>query len=637
MTPYDGQLVEVEGVVTAIVESQNGFYLQDFGDGDITTSDGIFVFTGSASFDLAEGDEIRLSGYAGEYYDNSQLSSINELVHCGSSSLPTPYDVVLPVDDALALEALEGMRVQLSDLTVNEVYNLGRYGEVLLANGRRWIPTQIATPGDESQAIDAQNELNKLLLDDGSTAQNPANVPFPTGGLSADNTLRVGDTVDSAVGVMYYSYSEYRVYPTSDVEFSATNPRTLAPEILTEGNLKVASFNVLNFFNGDGEGDGFPTARGAESAEELSRQSAKLIEAMVTLDADIIGVMEIENDGYGELSAIAELTNLLATASGQNWAFIDAGGPIGTDEIAVGLLYRPDVVSPVAEPQILTSENSPIDDDGVALFNDQKNRPALAQQFQLDNEASLVAIVNHLKSKGSACGDGDDDSTTGQGNCNLTRTRAAQALAQWTEQQFAEQAVLIMGDLNAYAKEDPITTLEQAGFQQASEVLGKENSYSYVYSGETGQLDHALVNESLASTLIDVTEWHINTDEPKALDYTLSYKSIEQQDLFYAADAYRSSDHDPVVVAFDIAAPDATPTARFQLVRLGRIFIAISRAYDEEDGLRGLQHQWQVNGADAGSYRWVMGRINRRDALEVTLTVTDSAEQSDSLTKLSQR
>ena len=49
-------------------------------------------------------------------------------------------------------------------------------------------------------------------------------------------------------------------------------------------------------------------------------------------------------------------------------------------------------------------------------------------------------------------------------------------------------------------------------------------------------------------------EWHINADEPTVLDYNTDFKSAGQVTSLYAPDAYRASDHDPVVVGLNLAA-----------------------------------------------------------------------------------
>ncbi|XOV79426.1 MAG: ExeM/NucH family extracellular endonuclease [Aestuariibacter sp.] len=556
-TPLNGQDVQVEGIVTAdFQDTLSGFFMQSADgeqDGDATTSEGVFVFTGNSPQTIALGQRVRVAATAGEFYDMTQLSSVSAVEICGTAgSLPTVTELQLPFANANAPEQVEGMMISFSELTVNDTYNLGRYGTVTLANGRRMIPTQVATPGAEANAIAAQNALNNVLLDDGSNQQNPAVVPYPSTGLSAENSLRIGDTASMAHGVMHYSYGEYRIQPVSDVAFVSSNPRQAYPELSAEGNLKVASFNVLNYFNTLNE-------RGADTAEEFVRQEAKIVAALSALDADIIGLMEIENDGYATGSSINDLVTALNTAQpGVDWQYITPEvSQIGTDAIAVGLLYRASVVEPTGVARILDSSNSMLDEAGQPLFLDTKNRPALAQEFTLlENDQSLVVAVNHLKSKGSNCDSlGDPDLNDGQGNCNLTRTRAAQALSAWLNSEFEEKAVLVVGDLNAYAKEDPLTALATGGYAELFEHLGKEDAYSYVFRGESGQLDHALGNDLLLDAVVDVIEWHINTDEPRILDYNTEYKTAEQIDLWYAANPYRSSDHDPVVIALQLERP----------------------------------------------------------------------------------
>jgi predicted extracellular nuclease len=236
------------------------------------------------------------------------------------------------------------------------------------------------------------------------------------------------------------------------------------------------------------------------------------------------------------------------------YSIVDPGAAIGSDAITVAFMYKPSVVSLAGAPQILDSDNSISDIDGP-LFNDGKNRPSLVQEFALlENGETLVISVNHLKSKGSSCGAGDDDTTTGQGNCNLTRTRAAQALSAFLEDEYPDTATLIMGDLNAYAKEDPISALEGAGYTNLVNYFGGAEAYSYSFRGLLGYLDHALANEEALAKVVDVTEWHINADEPISLDYNVEFKAPANVTEYYADDAYRMSDHDPVLIALQLDA-----------------------------------------------------------------------------------
>ena len=414
-------------------------------------------------------------------------------------------------------------------------------------------PTNLYAPGSaEATALADENARRMLVLDDGSSTQNPAPIPY----IGLDDTLRAGDVVQAGLtGVLDNGpinsssppTTDYRLHPTEPVSITRVNARTDAPTDVG-GRLRVASFNVLNYFNGDGQGGGFPTSRGADTPEEFDRQRTKIITALLAMDADIVGLMEIENDGYDQYSAIQDLVNGLNAASGATtYAFIDPGVPqIGTDEIAVGLIYKPATVVPVGSAAILNSMFDP-------GFIDTLNRPALAQTFvERATGERFTVVVNHLKSKGSSCSFvGDPDTGDGQGNCNLTRTRAMTVEVNWLATDptnSGDPDFLIIGDLNAYAMEDPITVAKNAGYTNLIQQYMGMEAYSYIFDGMSGYLDHALANPSLSAQVTGATEWHINADEPSVIDYNTEHKS---QDL-YAPTAFRSSDHDPVVVGLNL-------------------------------------------------------------------------------------
>tara|TARA_R110002153_G_scaffold241605_1_gene396734 strand:+ start:11577 stop:16061 length:4485 start_codon:yes stop_codon:yes gene_type:complete len=558
-SPLNGETVLIEGIVSASFADISGFFVQEESadmDADPATSEGVFV---SYSGELpVVGSLVSVIGDVSESFGRTQLTATEAPKIITTDTVGALVSsLILPFADAAAAESLEGMLVSASQvLVVTDNFTLGRFGEVTLSTERLFTPTNVFAPGsDAAIELEAANTLNRILLDDGNSAQNPEVVVFPTGNLSASNTLRLGDTVAALTGIVDYSFSNYRVIPTQDPTFVATNPRTAEPD-LNLGNLKVASLNVLNYFNNVDTGPDIcgPSAnsdcRGANSDLELERQKAKTVAAIVAMDADIVGLMEIENNGFAEGSAIADLVEGINAIMGAGtYSIVNPGAAIGTDAITVAFIYKPSVVSLAGPPQILDSSNSISDGNGV-LFVDTKNRPVLVQEFALvENGATLVISVNHLKSKGSDCGVGDDDTTTGQGNCNLTRTRAAQALSAFLEAQFPDSATLIIGDLNSYAKEDPISALEQAGYTNLVNYFGGDAAYSYNFRGLLGYLDHALGNDKALAKVVDVTEWHINADEPIVLDYNVEFKEPANIINYYSDDAYRMSDHDPVVIA----------------------------------------------------------------------------------------
>ncbi|MBN7797146.1 ExeM/NucH family extracellular endonuclease [Parahaliea mediterranea] len=567
-TPLADTEVMVEALVVGDFQNNGGadagdlrgFFLQeeesDY-DSDDATSEGLFVFDGSGTVDVVPGDLVRVVGTASEYFGMTQISAATVAVLSSGNSLPAPRERLLPVASVGEFEALEGMRVTFPQaLRISEYYNYDRFGEIVLAlpaggEPRAMTPTAVEAPGSNGYEMRAdRNRRSRILLDDGSSAENPAFNRHPNGAAFAlDNRFRGGDEVGGLTGVMHYSFNAYRVQPTAGADYVAANPRPSLPEV--GGSLQVASMNVLNYFTSLDDGtdscgpNGGLECRGADDAVELARQRDKIVAALAAMDADIVGLIEIENDN-GE--AAADLVAALNAALGdERYAALETG-TIGEDAIKVAFIYQPRSVQPRGDFAVL---DTAVDPD----FLDSKNRPALAQTFIAGNGGALTVALNHFKSKGSDCDDlGDPDLGDGQGNCNRTRTDAAIALAKWLAADPTGQDagnVLIIGDLNAYDREDPVAALVDAGYQDLLARFQGEFGYSYVFDGQFGYLDHALANAALAGRVAGAAAWHINADEPDILDYDTSYKSPAQAGL-YAADAYRSSDHDPVLVGLNL-------------------------------------------------------------------------------------
>ena len=548
-SPLVGSVVEVEAVVVGVFAGLGGVALQEEAadqDADAATSEGVFVVTTAS---VSVGDVVRVRGTVAEAFTRTQLTSVTSVSVCSSGTSVAATTVPFPAASATALEAFEGMLVTFAqELFVTEVYNLGRFGELALSSGSRLFqPTQLHRPGTTgATTLAAQNALNRILLDDASTVQNPDPVVYPTGGLSAANPVRVGDKVSTLVGVLDYGFGSFRVQPTQAPVFVDANARPASPSLPGTGNLRIASFNVLNFFNGDGLGGGFPTPRGADTPSELVRQRVKIVNTILGMSADIIGLLELENDGFGANSAIQELVNSLNAAApyGCTYAFVNPDlAQVGTDAIAVGLIYNSATVSEAGTA--VTTSTYPFD---------ARNRQPLAQAFRhrATNDV-IVACVNHFKSKGSCPADGsaNDDSGDGQGCWNEKRTEAAQAVADWLDTNPTDACVqdrVIMGDLNGYAREDPLVALENMGYTNVLTDLHGPSEYSYVFNGQSGSLDHVLVSASLQAKVTGASTWHINGDEPRSLDYNEEFKSAAQQVSFYDAGVFRSSDHDPSII-----------------------------------------------------------------------------------------
>ena len=428
-------------------------------------------------------------------------------------------------------------------------------------------------------AADYPGKLTVILVDDGRTVENVVPVPAFNGeSFSADNTVRSGYTVEEVTGILEFRFDEWRIQPTEAINLTVDDNARPTDATVVEGSLRVASVNLLNYFNGDGQGDGFPTARGASTPEEFERQRAKTLSALVQLDADIIGLIELENDYYdGEFSAAQDLVNGLnampdATSCGANWVYLDVSQPpisldrLGTDAITNGFLYCTSTVmiAPDTVPAILNDEQ--LSEFGLAdlvpTFNGvNTSRFPIAVTFrEIATGEDVTVVINHLKAKSGEGEEGDLDIGDGVAGWNQRRRDAITALDAWLATNptgTLDPDELLLGDFNAYAMEDPILDLIAAGYVN----LQDEFAHSYGFplalgqSPETqgwGTLDYAFANEALLAQVTGTMIVHINSDEPIYIDYNEEWKPEELLDSLYSPDAYRASDHDPVLVGLTL-------------------------------------------------------------------------------------
>jgi len=609
VSPLNGQTVTIEGIVTADfqlaattpnnVRQLRGFFIQEETadqDGDPSTSEGIFVFTGdnflTNNLDVQEGQKVQVTGTVSEFFGMTQITASTSgsitVVDSGNNlSQVTPATINLPVvgDINDYYEQFEGMKVTFSDkLVVSEYFELARYGQIVLtADERPFQYTHIDnTPTQAEYTAFLDNLARKrIILDDDDNTQNSpltdgvGKIFYPQpGGLSTGtqgtNFFRGGDSITGLTGVLHWSFAgqsgtdAWRVRPTQaePAVFTVENPRPATPANVG-GNIKVASFNVLNYFTTIDTVGGSNSPRGADSPNELDRQTDKLVQALKGLNADVFGLIEVENNG----TALEAIVDALNNEVGANTYKSIQTGVVGTDAITVAFVYKQGVVAPKGNFAVL---NTPAftDPNGTGQ---QRNRPAIAQTFEVINAgnpdfgAVFNVVVNHLKSKGSGTGaPADNNQNDGQGASNDTRTKAAQALAAWLATDPTGQGDsdwLIIGDLNAYKGEAPITALKNAGYTDLTEQFGGSNAYSYLFNGQLGYLDHALGNSTLLPQVTGVTEWHINADEVPLFDYNntiddgageASFEAKPSGNTLYEVNAFRTSDHDPVLVGLDL-------------------------------------------------------------------------------------
>lgn len=544
-SPLVSQTVTTEGVVYADFQGSallNGFFIQDtIGDGNPLTSDGIFVFN-PGGVDVQVGDYVTVTGQVQEYYELTEIGNVTNVTITGTiTNMIIPTAVNLPVASLAELESLEGMFVTFpQNMVVTDNFNLGKYGELILATERQYIPTNGIDPNDDPasgtttsgssnvSAITALSDLHarsRILLDDGKSGSWPNPVPFVD---PIARTVRNGSGVQQLTGALTYAFSYYRLMPTLPPVFDYA-PRPAVPVV--GGDLKVVSFNILNFFSTID--NGVNGARGADSQMEYIRQRDKLIAALDSLDADIYALVEVENNG----AAADSILNALNAALGSPVYALASQSPFtGTYAIKNVLLYKTASVTPL--DTMMTSTDP--------LFYP----PPIARQFESNaNGGRFNIIVNHYRYKGCDGATGADlDQFDGQGCYNATRREQSLTMLDFIDDIEAltgNDKHLIVGDFNSYAQEDPMDVYVQAGYNMLI-----EDSYSYAYMGEFGSLDHVFASPSLVPMVDDAKVWNINSDEPPALDYNLE----NIVDDLYENHAYRSSDHDPVVIGLSLEA-----------------------------------------------------------------------------------
>lgn len=511
-----GQQVTVQGVAT-LVEAGQGLYIEEPGsDQDSATSNAIFVQTSDLPAKLVPGTWISAQGTVTEIDKGrnslTALTDVSKLSLCSTGQTLPLTDIALPLS-GLEREAIEGMRIGLGEtLTITDTYALSRGNASVSGNGFQFAATEIMSAGEKAASHTRRNRNFSLPI------------ALPVDG-QEKTLLFSGSTINDITGVMTHDNRDLRMTLQSmPVTESAT---FAAPEQADEGDIRVVVMNLYNFFNGDGQGGGFPTPRGAKTPAAFDHQRQRISAAIQALNPQVLAVMELENDGFGPLSAAAEFIELAEQATGGSWkAARPAGDDIGSDQIAVGIFYRSDLLEANDEAHTLTGPEF------------KRSRQPLAQVFTPSQGGDKVLIVvNHLKSKASCPDTGNEaNQKDGQGCWNPMRVATARKMSRWVNSLVSTTGTpnaLILGDMNAYRQEDPINTIRNAGF---IELLDNSHSaiYSYVFFGQAGTLDYAFVNDVLQQKVQQSFIWHINAALPPNTDLPEPWM--------------RFSDHDPVVV-----------------------------------------------------------------------------------------
>ena len=617
-SPFKGKNVITRGVVTAVYSSdgsKRGFYIQSPGTGgspkqEGDASDGIFVYMGRVAESAYPniGDFLEISGTADEYTASWKVKKDTVFDRMSTTQLrdakwqviekdadfkdPSPISLEsLPAGDDVR-ESYEGMLVNITGpYTVTNNYTLNNTGDIGLAPGDQphRTPTDVVSPGSEANALQDKQDAEVVHIDDGRNAnyfRTDKETPLPYL-VTADKgvkSIRTGDQVQFQTDVVVdFSYEYWRFQPLQPITGKNTaeelpitweDSRVASYDDVdnVEGDYSIGFFNVLNYFStlgkdvsgckayndihGEPVGAKNCNIRGAFSQKAFKDQQAKIVTAINKLDTDVLGLSEIENTASvtGDVAkrdeALQNLVDALNAKEPGKWDLVKSPQKLGTDEdvIRVAFIYQPAKVKPVGESVIF--------DD--AAFTKTARQP-LAQEFDTvgnDEDKNFVAVVNHFKSKGSVA-QGDADTGDGQGNNPNVRKRQSEALLKHLNQQsqWADFPTFLVGDFNAYTKEDAITALVNGGFNIVEHKKDFDQA-SYQFDGQLGTLDHVLANAAAMELVKDSAVWNINGDESVAFEY--SRRKYNAQDFFGDGDdpiygygnPFRSSDHDPVKVGF---------------------------------------------------------------------------------------
>jgi predicted extracellular nuclease len=515
-SPFTGSESTVRGIVTHVIQG-DGFYIEEPGQQRVAdSSKALFVSAEELSQSVLPGQQLALSGQVSELGSSrDKLTSLTDIsgYEVCAENLELPLtQAELPLNSA-EREALEGMRLTFDqELTVTDVYNMFRGELTLSSSGVLWVPTEIRKPGSAAVGLERENRNHSLvaILDD-----------------SFSGPLSAGSTFDITAGLMGHDGRKQQLF--LDSARITDTPVPESPKPAADGAVRVVSSNLLNFFNGDGKGSGFPTERGAESLQEFKAQAERIRAVMTMMQPDLLAVQELENDGFGPHSAAHSLLAVLNDTGNQVWAFIEPEtGRIGGDVITVGLFYRQQALESIGPARVL---------DGPEFR--RLSRQPLAQLFRerRTGETFLVA-VNHLKSKGRCPDKGENsDQEDGQDCWNSARVSAVKALAPWLEELAAEMRtdnIIVLGDMNAWRNEDPIRQFREFGYGDLVEQLSGLPQYSFLYWGQIGTLDYAFASPALAEHANRAEIWHINANWPQKMEQPQPW--------------LRASDHDPVIV-----------------------------------------------------------------------------------------
>ena len=454
---------------------------------------------------------------------------------CGPHAPADATPVSLPVDSTATWHALRGVLVCFThDLTITETFDLGRHGELLLADRRLY--------GDNTGLEVDDPTLHVVRL--GARQRPPAGAAWPLPWGLEVGGVRVGDAVLGLVGRVWTSPAGgYLIEPQGTPRFEVRNPRPEAPPALP-GDLRIAAFNTQNYFMTLG-------SRGADHPAALERQTATLVAALARLDADVIALMEIERDDDGAaLQALAAALNAALEADARR-----APDPTRSPQRVYLALPEPSVSASrsgdaIRQGFLIDTATVELVALGADVAGVHERPPQVATLRHMASGEAVSVIAVHLRSKAGCPASGDVDA--GFGCWNLRRTRQARALLAFAarlERDLEHAGALVIGDFNTHRYEPPLGVFEDAGWEVLTDRVPPEAAVSYVFFGRSAALDHALASARLAPRVADLAYWAINADEPPIAGPGRGAAAPAG----FAPDPFRSSDHDPLLVTLQLA------------------------------------------------------------------------------------
>lgn len=557
-SPYLDQKVTFEGVVVGDfqgAEALGGFFVQSLqADNNPKTSEGIFVH--HSKTDVSVGNHVVVHGEVSERHEMTQIHSALIGDVCAEQvDLPEAVAVNLPLPSH-DLEHLEGMRVTLpQQLTVTDVYHFAKHGEFTLSSGRLFSPTQLVMPGKAAQKMKADNALNQIIIDDGRNAQflpQYIKVDHLESKFNASKPLRLGYQAKGVTGILNFAFDRYKLQLTERPQLTAASSLRKPTVKDTAGQLKIATFNIENFFHSidQGKENCGPQkswgCRGADSSKEFKRQLNKIVSVIHQSGADVVALQELENDDRASTEALVMALNKIQNNS---WSYIHTG-PLANDVIKVGLIYKNQVVKVLGSHAVL-------DDKSLPDFKVHRHRPIVLQAFESQSGQRFQLASIHLKSKSCREAKGKDKAQgDGQGCYAGERALATKQLTAWLKTDplgLGIENTVLAGDFNSYGREDAIRVLEAAGFTDLARHFIGDQNWTTSYRGHIGALDHILVNQSALAQTKAAVQWHINSDEFHEFAYDLEDldKGVKKPKNFYSNGPFSSSDHDLVMAGFD--------------------------------------------------------------------------------------